>query len=71
MLLQQASLDIQDPQLKALIDSLPEAPAAARQRCLKMCGMVTEEDDSMSYSYSYSYDYDYASSKNGKRNLRA
>ncbi|CAM9252730.1 unnamed protein product [Scytosiphon promiscuus] len=50
----QASLNFQDPALQALIESLPEAPAAARLECLKSCGFVDEDDD-----MSYSYDDDY------------
>eukprot|EP00752_Nemacystus_decipiens_P018324 g16440.t1 len=49
----QASLNFEDPELQALIESLPEAPAAARRQCLKMCGLDNGEDN-----LSYDYDYD-------------
>lgn len=46
----QASLNFQDPELTALIESLPEAPAAARLECLKMCGLEEAVDDPSSDS---------------------
>ena len=52
----QAALDFEDPALQALIESLPEAPAAARRQCLKMCGMDTTGDDDLSYDYDYDAD---------------
>ena len=48
----QAALDFEDPALQALIESLPEAPAAARRQCLKMCGLDSGDDD-LSYDYGY------------------
>lgn len=47
----QASLNFQDPALQALIESLSEAPAAARLRRLEGCGLtdkngvVSDNDD--------------------------
>ena len=35
----QASLNFDDPTLEALLEALPEAPAAARRQCLKACGL--------------------------------
>ena len=43
----QASLNFEEPALQALIASLPEAPAAARLRCLEMCGLDTGDDLSL------------------------
>lgn len=77
---QQASLNFQNPELMALINALPQAPAAARQQCLQMCGLSTdtpkeEGDDSiMSYDYSDndSSDDDYSNDSGmAKRNLRS
>lgn len=51
----QASLNAQDPELQALVASLPEAPAAARRECLKTCGLV-DGDDLPSDSYDHVYD---------------
>ena len=45
----QASLNIDDPTLKALLEVLPEAPAMARRQCLQRCGLL--DDDSLSYGY--------------------
>ena len=64
----QASLNFEDPQIKALIAGLPQAPALARRECLARCGL-NDDDDSGDFSYSYDYDYDYTSDE-GKRNLR-
>lgn len=40
----QASLNFDDPTLKALLEALPEAPAAARRQCLQRCGLATDDD---------------------------
>lgn len=48
---EQASLDVEDPALQALIASLPELPAAARRQCLEACGLVDGDG-------SYTFDYD-------------
>lgn len=45
----QASLDFDDPTLKALLEALPEAPAMAQRQCLQRCGLV--DDDNLSYGY--------------------
>lgn len=37
--LSQASLNFEDPELKALIADLPETPAKARHECLERCGL--------------------------------
>lgn len=55
VLLNQASLNFDDPHIKALIAALPQAPATARRECLARCGMSND-------------DY---TSDDGKRNLRA
>ena len=49
-LLLQASLNFDDPTLKALIASLPEAPALAQRGCLQRCGLLDDDD--------FSYDFD-------------
>lgn len=41
----QASLNIDDPTLKALIESLPEAPAMAQRQCLEMCALENDDGD--------------------------
>ena len=41
----QGALDFEDPVLQALIEGLPQAPAAARRQCLKMCAPHTGCDD--------------------------
>ena len=43
--LPQASLNFDDPTLKALLEALPEAPAMARSKCLKMCDLDDSEED--------------------------
>ena len=43
--LPQASLNFNDPTLKKLLKALPEAPAMARSKCLKMCGLDDPEED--------------------------
>ena len=52
MWLTQAALDSEEPALQALIEGLPQAPAAARTECLKMCGLLDTGDD-LSYDYGY------------------
>ena len=47
----QASLNFDDPTLKALLESLPEAPAMAQRKCLQRCGLG--DDDELSYNYEY------------------
>ena len=57
----QASLNFEEPALQALIASLPEAPAAARLRCLEMCGLDTGDDagdDTGDDNLSFSFDFD-------------
>eukprot|EP00904_Undaria_pinnatifida_P006379 jgi/Undpi1/2871/HiC_scaffold_14.g06248.m1 len=39
----QASLNFDDPTLKNLIASLPEAPALAQRGCLKRCGLLDDD----------------------------
>ncbi|CAM9607934.1 unnamed protein product [Laminaria digitata] len=46
----QASLNLDDPTLKALLAALPMAPAMAQRQCLQRCGL-TDDDDSLSYDY--------------------
>ncbi|CAM9823047.1 unnamed protein product [Ectocarpus sp. 4 AP-2014] len=48
----QASLNFEDPALQKLIESLPEAPAAARRQCLESCGLA-DGGDGFSYSYGH------------------
>ena len=50
----QASLNFDDPTLKALLKALPEAPAMAQRQCLQRCGLG--DDDILSYDYE-SMDY--------------
>ena len=52
--LSQASLNFDDPTLKALLQALPEAPAMAQRQCLQRCGLG--DDDILSYDYE-SMDY--------------
>ena len=40
----QASLNFDDPTLKALLKALPEAPAKAQRQCLQRCGLYKDED---------------------------
>lgn len=40
-------MDFQDPELQALIESLPDAPATARLQCLEACGLL----DDLSYDF--------------------
>eukprot|EP00904_Undaria_pinnatifida_P006374 jgi/Undpi1/2867/HiC_scaffold_14.g06244.m1 len=47
----QASLNVDDPTLKALISALPEAPAMARRICLERCGLIEEDDFSFNYMF--------------------
>ena len=49
----QGALNFEDPALQALIESLPEAPAAARRECLKMCGLLDNGSDALSYDFDY------------------
>ena len=42
--LSQASLNFDDPTLKALLEALPEAPAMAQRKCLKACGLYKDDD---------------------------
>ncbi|CAM9923033.1 unnamed protein product [Ectocarpus sp. 6 AP-2014] len=56
----QASLNVEEPALQKLIESLPDAPAAARQQCLQRCGMAEPGND---FSYDYTYDDDTKDSK--------
>ena len=49
----QASLNFDDPTLKALLEALPEAPAMAQRKCLKACGL-DKDDESKKYSSSSS-----------------
>eukprot|EP00904_Undaria_pinnatifida_P006376 jgi/Undpi1/2869/HiC_scaffold_14.g06246.m1 len=54
----QASLNLDDPTLKALIASLPQAPALAQRECLQRCGLL-DDDDTFSFDFdSDSGDYD-------------
>lgn len=39
----QASLNFDDPTLKKLIASLPEAPAMAQRQCLERCGLLKDD----------------------------
>ena len=41
--LSQASLNFDDPTLKALIEALPEAPARAQRMCLERCGLLDDD----------------------------
>eukprot|EP00904_Undaria_pinnatifida_P006385 jgi/Undpi1/2877/HiC_scaffold_14.g06254.m1 len=50
----QASLNFDDPTLKNLIASLPEAPAMAQRMCLQRCGLVDDGDNNYSYNYGHS-----------------
>lgn len=47
----QASLNVDDPTLNALISALPEAPAMARRICLERCGLIEEDDFSFNYMF--------------------
>ena len=50
----QASLNFDDPTLKALLKALPEAPAMAQRKCLQRCGLYDGDDkknDSASDDY--------------------
>lgn len=45
VVLPQASLNVDDPQLAALLEGLPESPAAARRQFLETCGLDVPSDD--------------------------
>ena len=47
----QASLNFDNPTLKALLEALPEAPAMAQRKCLQRCGLG--DDGKLSYNYEY------------------
>ncbi|CAB1104740.1 unnamed protein product [Ectocarpus sp. CCAP 1310/34] len=51
----QASVNFEEPVLQNLIESLPDAPAAARQQCLQRCRMAEPGNH---FSYDYTYDVD-------------
>eukprot|EP00904_Undaria_pinnatifida_P006373 jgi/Undpi1/2866/HiC_scaffold_14.g06243.m1 len=46
----QASLNVDDPTLKALLAALPEAPALGQRGCLQRCGLLDDGDD-LSYTF--------------------
>ena len=46
----QASLNFDNPTLKALLQALPEAPAQAQYLCLQRCGLAGDEIFSSDYA---------------------
>lgn len=48
-------MNFEEPALQKLIESLPDAPAAARRQCLEMCGLGGAGGG---FSYDYTYDKD-------------
>ena len=44
LIILQASLNFDDPTLKALLQALPEAPARAQRQCLQRCDLYKGDD---------------------------